>query len=262
MNLFSLQKDRLSTWELINLLFVNDEDVVDSAYWGALCELHQRGTTEVLVAAQELCRSPCPLEQRTGCTILAQLGGSIRPFAAESFSIVLSVLQQASDTETLAAALCALGWLRDPRGVAYALAYLDHSLEDIRYWVTQTLTALHKDQRSIDGLIRLSTDICAKVRDWATFGLGSMTEQDTPAIRQALIARLDDPDIIVRGEALVGLAIRQDERVIAPLQEALEADIFNASGISDYAQEALDSIKDLSRYPQLHSWKTICRPRA
>ena len=117
------------------------------------------------------------------------------------------------------------------------------------------MTALHQDQRSIDGLICLTMDSSVEVRDWATFGLGSMTEQDTPMLRQALLARLDDLDDIVRGEALVGLARRQDERVIEPLRRALESGTYK-NGISDYAGEVLAELQDLEKYPQLMTWKT------
>jgi HEAT repeat protein len=215
--------DRL-TRDLVNILLTNrDEDDADSAYWNAMRILHTRGTVDVFEAAKTLCESSCSLEQRIGCGILAQLGCPERPFGSASFPLVVSVVGKTNDVDTLANGLCALGWLEDPRGVDVVLLYLSHPDSDIRYWVTHALTALNEDQRSINGLIRLTNDSCVEVRDWATFGLGSQTEQDTPEIREALVARLVDTDAIVRGEALVGLAKRQDERVIGPLRQALES---------------------------------------
>jgi len=58
-------------------------------------------------------------------------------------------------------------------------------------------------------------------RNWATFALGSLSEEDSPAIRDALAARLSDADDEVRGEAMLGLARRVDERVVQPLQREL-----------------------------------------
>ena len=51
-------------------------------------------------------------------------------------------------------------------------------------------------------------------RNWATFALGALSELDSPAIREALAARLADADDEVRGEAIGGLAKRQDERAV------------------------------------------------
>jgi HEAT repeat protein len=250
-----IQNDPRSTRELVNIVLASDdEDDADSAYWNALNVLRRRGTTEVFEAARSLCESACPLEQRAGCDILSQLGGSDSPFALASFPVVLSVVRKTEDLDTLASAICALGWFGDLRGVDHVLPFLDHRDPDIRFWVTYSLTALAEDQRSIDGLIRLTTDSSVKVRDWATFGLGSLTEQDSPAIRQALVTRLGDPDDIVRGEALVGLAKRQDQRVVEPLRRALEAEIYKNMP-NDYAREALDAL-DLNNYPQLMKWKT------
>jgi len=245
-----------STSELVNLLLTNrDEDESDSVYWEAMWAIRRRITEEVFKSAQSLCESECSLEQRIGCDVLAQLGGAERPFASNSYPLVASVLRKSSDPDTLTSAISALGWLGDLRGVDLVLPYLGHEDSDVRYWVTQSLTALHADQRSIDGLIRLTADSSVEVRDWATFGLGSLTDVDSPEVRDALVARLADDDAIVRGEALVGMAKRQDARVIEPLRQAFEEGTYGQR-ISDFARDALDELRDFENYPQLMKWKT------
>jgi HEAT repeat protein len=219
----SSRGDERSTRELVNVVLTsNDEDDADSAYWEAMSVLRRRGTVEVFDTAKALCLSLCPYEQRVGCEILAQLGGPEQPFASASFPLVASVIQRTDNLDTLGCALCALGWLGDLRGVDIVLPFVEHPHAWIRYWVTQTLVALDDDPRCITGLIRLTTDASAVVRDWATFGLGSQIDVDTPEIRAALFARVADEDEITRGEALVGLARRKDARVLEPLIRELE----------------------------------------
>jgi HEAT repeat protein len=254
MNSHSILYESLATRELIDIILTNNDEGADSPYWGAMWTLHARGTTEVFEAARSLCLSPCSYEQRAGCDILAQLGRPEQPFVAVSFPLVASIVRSTDDPDTLGCGISALGWLGDLQGVDTVLPYVNHPDSHIRYGVTHALAALHEDQRSIAGLIHLTNDSCANVRDWATFGLGTMIDEDTPEIRQALMTRLDDADLIVRGEALVGLARRQDERVVEPLRQALEARIYEQE-ISDYAREALDAFTDLRKYPQLLKWK-------
>jgi hypothetical protein len=52
-------------------------------------------------------------------------------------------------------------------------------------------------------------------------GLGAI-DVDTPEIRAALLSRVADEDEMTRGEALVGLARRKDQRVVEPLVKELE----------------------------------------
>lgn len=71
-------------------------------------------------------------------------------------------------------------------------------------------------------LIALTTDADLRVRDFACFVLGTqMRGVDTPEIRDALYARLDDIDTEARCEALVGLAYRRDPRVVPFIRAAL-----------------------------------------
>ena len=75
----------------------------------------------------------------------------------------------------------------------------------------------------LDALIALSGDAEDDVRDWATFALGTLAEADDPALRDALAARLDDPDEATRLEAVHGLAVRGDARAEAPARDLLAA---------------------------------------
>jgi HEAT repeat protein len=54
----------------------------------------------------------------------------------------------------------------------------------------------------------LTQDTAPEVRDWATFALGTQIDLDTSEIRDALAARLNDPDEVTRAEAATGLSRR------------------------------------------------------
>ncbi|MBD5785487.1 HEAT repeat domain-containing protein [Cellulosimicrobium terreum] len=74
----------------------------------------------------------------------------------------------------------------------------------------------------VDAAVRLTTDPVTRVRDYACFVLGSQfREVDTPGLRDALAARLDDADRATRCEALVGLAYRCDPRALPRVRKAL-----------------------------------------
>jgi HEAT repeat protein len=75
---------------------------------------------------------------------------------------------------------------------------------------------------AIDGLVALAHDERASVRDWATFGLGTLSSATTPALIAALVERAADPDAQTRDEALAGLERRKgDGRVVEALAQAL-----------------------------------------
>lgn len=123
------------------------------------------------------------------------------------------------------AAVSALGHLGDERGLDAVLRHRRHPDDDIRFAVAGALPSIAGDppsDKAVDALIELTSDSHSDVRDWATFGLGSQLGIDLPKVRDALVARLDDPDGDTAGEALVGLARCHDARVVDRLREWLE----------------------------------------
>jgi len=81
---------------------------------------------------------------------------------------------------------------------------------------------------AVAGLIVLSRDEDLQVRNWATFGLAQMTEIDSPASREALLARITGADPEVRGEALIGLSARGEDGVLGPLEQELRGKFHGA----------------------------------
>lgn len=110
--------------------------------------------------------------------------------------------------------------------VAAVLLLADHADVNVRRAVALVLPLLtHGDpptEPMIEVAIRLTRDADLRVRDHATLALGQQwREIDTPELREALAARLDDIDRGTRSEALVGLAYRRDARVLPRVREAL-----------------------------------------
>jgi HEAT repeat protein len=217
--------------------------------WEAIYTLQSRASADDLAAALRLCTSPCVRERVFAARILGQFG-SEGAYAAECVENLIGLLRPDEDAEVLTAAGLALGHRDDARAIEPLLALRRHPSEDVRYAVVHGLIPT-EDPRSIAALIELSADSDEDVRNWATFGLGSQTEVDTPTLREALAARLDEEDHEIRGEALVGLARRRDERVCERLVAELSGDF-----IGVLALEAAEILAD----PRLCKLLEACGP--
>jgi HEAT repeat protein len=209
----------MATEKLIQLALTRtDIDPDDSGNrdpgWEAIWTLRYRASREDFEAAKRLCESPNPSQRAVGVDIIAQLGIPNRIYPEETYAILIRLLKTDNDPEVLASAGVAVGHNPDCiEAIEPLLKLKTHPDEDVRFGVAFGLLT-HIDERAINALIELSSDEDDKVRDWATFGLGSMIEIDTPAIRAALYSRVatNDPSEAY-SEALNGLAIRKDERV-------------------------------------------------
>jgi HEAT repeat protein len=189
--------------------------------WSAIQRLHGVATEEIFTKAIALCHSQDARERRVGVAVLAQHGLPQQAFPEQIMHVLLTLLETEDTPEVLASIGVALGHRADARGIGPLLPFQQHPDPDVRHGVVFGLLG-QTDPRAVACLIALSADPEAYVRDWATFGLAVQIDTDTPALREALHARLHDPDGNTAGEAMVGLARRKDARVIAPLLAVLQ----------------------------------------
>jgi HEAT repeat protein len=219
------------------------------AYWDAVGELQKRGTREVFEMSSELCGRREPHARQVGLDVLGQLGYERgRPFLTESLQIALRL---AGDTEHVVrqSALAALGNLGDPESLPVLLKHMSDPDAGVRLVVAQAMPSVFTDPPQPEGvraLIHLSDDPDPQVRDWATFGLGSLLEVDSEEIRNALTRRLDDPKGDSAGEALVGLARRRDLEMVARVRVLLDGE-----SVGNLTVEAAAELADRSLVPSL-----------
>jgi len=198
-------------------------DPEENETWNAIWALQARATSQVLERAIELGSSFCAFERRLGAHILAQFGGPDRKFEEECLRTLLRLLEREPDETVIEAILTALSHRKRADVIVPAYQFRAHACPEIRHAVVHALTG-HEDDLAISALIELTRDPVAHVRDWATFGLGTLMDVDSPEIREAFVACLSDPDNHTRCEALVGLARRHDRRVLPALRSALDSE--------------------------------------
>jgi HEAT repeat protein len=189
--------------------------------WIAITILQHRGSQEEFNAAKPLLNSSEPTEREVAVNIIGQLGWEKVAFQQETVGLLIDRLHDQS-VSVIAAAATALGYRHDAKSLPYLLELKQHPSPDVRLGVVLGLSQYNKEEAAI-GLIELSQDPDNDVRNWATFGLASQLTIDTPALREALFMRLEDNNSEIRGEALIGLAKRKDERATASIIRALNS---------------------------------------
>jgi HEAT repeat protein len=155
--------------------------------------------------------------------------------------VLLRLLEEDDEPAVLSSAAIGLGHLHDERAIDRLTKLAGHASPDVRRAVVHGLMG-HDDDRAVRALVVLSEDEDPAVRDWATFSLGIQIDRDTPEVREALAARLDDEDANTRDEAIRGLAQRGDARAIEP---ALAAEP------SPEIEEAIEQLAEATGDPRL-----------
>lgn len=216
-------------------------DYEDAEPWAAVHLLQRIGTRQVFDKAVEWADSSAPLVRARGLDVIAQLGTTAahrsNAFPRESFDVVVKAAQKERVVRPLNSAISALGHIGDPRAVPLIAAFHSHQSEEVRFSVAFALGCFPDEPLSVQTILTLMEDADARVRDWATFALGVLGDQDSPEIRSALLHRLNDEGVDTREEALVGLAKRHDTRILPQLIHEL-----GKPGFSDRVVEAANAM--------------------
>lgn len=227
------------------------DDIIDHALaepdedlrWNYVAQLHRLASREVVDSAIVLCDGATARERALGADILAQICGadqhpsdSDSAFYEERLGALLHLLGDKS-VSVLVSAACGLGHMDDPRAIDQLVGLKGHASRRVRFAVVFGLLGF-TDERAINALIDLSQDKYAEIRDWSTFGLGSLIDVSSSEICDALAARIGDTDYETRCEAIVGLARRKDPRAVAPLIEDLDGDAIGMLSLEAAAELA------------------------
>jgi HEAT repeat protein len=194
-------------WDLIDGIVDECPDDVVEVSKGLLCGERER-------------------ERTLGADILGRFV-SVEP---DTRPVLLAALLEAIDVEKAAAPLAsivaALGHVGDAGALGRIFPLAFHENPEVRLAVAFAVATMSPQplaQEARAALIRLSRDDNSEVRDWATFGLGTLSNADGPDVRAALLARAEDAYQDTRAEALFGLAVRRDPRAVPHLIRALES---------------------------------------
>ncbi|GAB2963701.1 hypothetical protein GCM10023080_025760 [Streptomyces pseudoechinosporeus] len=229
----------------------------------AVTALARRGDEETFGAAVLWCGDGAdPLRQAFGADVLGRLGteggpdrdeAAVRPFAAQSVPLLRELAREAEEPLTLRSVVAALGQHQDPAALPEILRHAGHPDTGVRRAVAVALCGLVPASHSegVARLIALAGDADRDVRNWATTAL-AVLDTDSPALRDALAALLDDPDPEVVAEAARGLAMRQDPRAIAALERLLAEEKPDSTPRTT-AEEAVEHIRD-DRVRTLLEW--------
>ncbi|MDH0867320.1 HEAT repeat domain-containing protein [Mitsuaria sp. GD03876] len=197
------------------------------AGWRAVQELQMRGSPALLATITAMCASPRARRRAVGLSVAGQLmhhaDGECAMYAEEATQQLLLHGLADPHHDVVRAAVSGLGH-RPHAASVQALLRLSTSGDSQMRWQVAVALGSYEEPEAIEGLIRLSSDPSNEVRDWATFGLGTLRDDDSPEIRAALRRNLSDTDQDVRGEALVGLARRGDDGIVETLITLLTPD--------------------------------------
>ena len=168
---------------------------------------------------------------------------------------LFGMLDRSQTDDVLVAVIEALGLAWTESACLAVVPYANHPDRAVRLAAVQTMPGgIESDTGSItvaSALIDRFDDSDSGIRDWATFGVGSILDVDSDEIRSALRSNLEDPDLDVQCEALVGLARRGDPSAVEATLRLLSAE-----SVGRLVVEATGLIGDPTLFPALERLAT------
>ena len=227
--------DAAALWsEFLALGAVPDDDLDQDRADELVARLNREGDPQVVEWALVLLADADPWYREAAAWVIRQHGfRSGRPFAARAMPGVVAAARVESDPGVRAELVTAVGWSEMPELAPELMRYAGDPHAEVRWQVAANLASVfHGEEPSpeaITCLVELSRDDAPAVRNWATFSLGTLSDTNTPEVRQVLLDRLADGDapdadrdeVDASAEAAMGLARRHDPAVLTWLARQL-----------------------------------------
>ncbi len=237
--------------KLISRLIHN---TTDKTRWENIRILRMRPTEELFQICAELTKSDVPKIRKIGIDILAQLGTPPRPFLKETLKLYFELLQVETNPDVLMSLLYSLGHNNTNFNniqIEKICSFIANENVMIKESLVIALLGIN-NTIAIETLIKFSKDKSSWVRNWAIFGIGSQVTRNNKNIREALWDRINDKHQETKLEAIVGLAIRKDNRVT----EVIRNELINGE-YATLLYEAVLETKDLNFMPLLKQQLTL-----
>ena len=214
----------------------------DDCRWDLIGGVLRECSDDVLEVASALLVSPIERERTLGADILGRLVGVEPNSRGAVQKAIMAALAFERAAAPLASIVAALGHVGDPGTLGLVFPLADSPSAEVRLAVAFAVATISPQPLAPEAraaLIGLSRDVNPEVRDWAIFGLGTLSDADGPDIRAALLARAEDDNHEARAEALFGLAVRHDPRAVPHLIRELQSPLVGGLEV-DAAAAAAD----------------------
>jgi HEAT repeat protein len=217
-------------------------------YWNNISELRKRATKDIYHQAFELAKSQSDKKIIIGIDVLAQLGFDPRIRQQKTINLYFDLLENNQNDKVLFALFFGISHNNEnltKKQVSKLIEFKDSKNNDVRYSLVSALSGI-ENQMALETLIELSEDKYSSIRNWATFGIGTLSEENNDRIINALWKRTKDKHQETKLEAIVGLANRN--------QVSVKENIIDELKNGEYGSllfEAIETLKDKDFVPYL-----------
>lgn len=219
-------------------------------YWNNISELRKRANEDVYDQAFKLAKSESDKKKIIGIDILAQLGFDPRIGQKKTIELYFELLENRQSNKVLFALFYGISHNNEnltKKQVSKLIEFKGSKNNDVRYSLVSALSGI-ENSMAIETLIELSEDKFSSIRNWATFGIGTLSKKDDVRIIKALWNRTKDKHQETKLEAIVGLANRNEVAVKEQIIEELKNGEYGT-----LLFDAIETLKDKDFIPYLES---------